>query len=383
MSSSFVVVITDREVFRGRVGGLKVPLRLAITAARGGAKAIYLAGSAERLAPSLVDPRVTVPILVETPPNDMITIEVPADVVVHQAVFAALADGVADGRARSLGSGDARILARPPEAARASHGPPAPLVFAPPFGFPPMCVTSFRTAVRATTALLRSCRKAQDGWTSTYLNRHLSLNVTRLLLHLGVHPNHVTVVILAFGLASGVLAAQGHFIYGAALLQAQSTLDGCDGELARMTFRQTKLGEWLDTIGDDVSNYAFFAGASFGMHRATQQAVWLVLGAVIVGFGGLASAIEYRYLLRIGSGDLLVYPIAEGGQWGDWVKRAPLAGRIATSLQPLFKRDTFILITLLAAMAGMLSGILVVCAFGAIAILIAVLRTEARLMRPT
>lgn len=374
MSSSFVVVImdrsTDREVFRGRVGGLTVPLRLAISAARGGASAIYLATGAEKLAPGLVDPRVNIPIRAEAPPSDVITIEVPGDVVVHQAAFSALADAVSDGRARSLGNGDARIVARPPEVARASLGPPAPLVFAPPFAFPPMRVSSFRMAVRATTALLRSCRKAADGWTSTYLNRHISLNVTRLLLHLGVHPNQVTLVILGLGLASGVLAAQGHFIWGAALLQAQSTLDGCDGELARMTYRQTKLGEWLDTIGDDLSNYVFFAGASFGLHHETHRVVWLVLGAIIVGCGGLASAIEYRYLLRMGSGDLHVYPIARGG-------------RIATSLQPLFKRDTFILITLVAALGGMIHGILVVCALGAVAILIAVLRTEARLSRAT
>lgn len=376
MSSSFVVVVTDREVFRGRVGGLTVPLRLAICAARGGARAIHLIGDAGRLAPSLVDPRVTIPILVEPAPTDVTTIEVPADVVVHQAAFCALADAVTDGRARSLGNGDAQIVARPPETARTSHGPPAPLVFAPPFAFPPIRVTSFRSAMRATTALLRACRKAQDGWTSTYLNRHVSLNVTRLLLHLGVHPNHVSMLILGLGLASGVFAAQGDFLLGAALLQAQSTLDGCDGELARMTYRQTKVGEWLDTIGDDLSNYAFFTGASFGMHQLTHQSVWLVLGAIIVGCGGLASAIEYRYLLRVGSGDLLVYPIAEGGQWGDWVKRAPLAGRIATSLQPLFKRDTFILITFIAAALGMLRGILVACALGAIAILIAVVRTS-------
>jgi phosphatidylglycerophosphate synthase len=378
VTSPFVVVITDREVFRGRVGGLTVPLRLAICAARGGASALYLASGAERLAPSLVDPRITIPIRAEAPPSDMVTIEVPADLVVHQAAFCALADAVSDGRARSLGQGEAQMIARPPESARTSHGPPVPLVFAPPFAFPPIRVASFRSAIRATTALLRACRKAQDGWTSTYLNRHFSTNTTRFLLHLGVHPNHVTLGILAIGLASGVLAARGQFLHGALLLQLQSMLDGCDGELARMTYRQTKLGEWLDTIGDDLSNYSFFAGASFGMHRLTQHPLWLVLGAVIVGCGGIASAIEYRYLLRVGSGDLLVYPIAEGGHWGDWVKRAPLAGRLAIALQPLFKRDTFILITLIAAAMGMMQGILIACAFGAVAVLIAVLRTEHR-----
>ena len=65
----------------------------------------------------------------------------------------------------------------------------------------------------------------------------------------------------------------------------------------------------------------------------------------------------------------------------EWSKRAPLAGRIATALQPLFKRDTFILITFLAAAMGLLRGVLLACAFGAIAILIAVVRTDRKLAR--
>jgi phosphatidylglycerophosphate synthase len=385
---SLVVVMTEpapgRELFRGRVGGISVPLRLVLGAQRGGASAIHLAPDAERFAPWLVDPRVRIPIRAEPPPADAVVIEVPSDVVVHEAAYRALAEAVSDGRARSLGIGDAQVIARPASAVRTSLGPAVPLVFATPFAFPPTRVTGLRDAMRATTSLLRACRKAEDGWTSTYVNRRVSLTITRLLLHTGIHPNHLTLAILALGLSSGVVAARGDhngFIYGAALLQAQSILDGCDGELARMTFRQTKLGEWLDTIGDDLSNYAFFAGAGFGMHRFTGNVTWLLLGATIVGCGGLASAIEYRYLMRIGSGNLLLYPIAEGGKWGDWAKRAPLAGRIATALQPLFKRDTFILITFLAAAIGALRGVLVACAIGALAILITVLRTEARLSR--
>ncbi len=379
----FVVLITGEPVFRGRVGGLTVPLRLAISAQQGGASAIHLAPSAEGLAPGLVDPRLTIAVRAEPPPADAVVVEVAAHVVVHEAAFGALAEAVSDGRARSLGMGDARVEARPSTTDRASLGPAVPLVFAAPFAFPPMRVASLREAIRANTALLRACRKARDGWTSTYLNRHISLNVTRVLLHLGVHPNHVTVGNLLLGLASGVVAARGDahgFVYAAALLQAQSTLDGCDGELARMTFRQSKLGEWLDTIGDDLSNFVFFAGASFGMHRLTENRLWLALGAVIVGCGGLASAIEYRYLVRIGSGDLLAYPIAEGGRWGESsAQRTPLVGRIASAVQPLFKRDTFILLTFIAAAAGMTGGILVTAALGSIAVLIAVLRTEKRL----
>lgn len=374
----FAVVLTPGAAsFRGRVGGMSVPLRLVLSAQRCGASAVHLGHGAEALAPCLADPRVTIPVRTGSPPPEVATVEVPADVIVHADAFRTLADAVADGRARVLGHGDAKIVARPAAAARTSHGPPVPHVFAQPFAFPPMRVATLRDAVRANGALLRACRKPTDGWTSRYLNRNVSLTITRLLIHLRLRPNHITLAIVAIGVASGAIAARGThdgFVFGAALLQVQSTLDGCDGEVARMTHRQSRLGEWLDTIGDDLSNYAFFTGACFGMHRATGAVAWLWVGAVIVGCGGLASAIEYRYLARVGSGDLLAYPIA--GQ-----PSQQLVGRVAASLQPLFRRDTFILLTFLSAAAGALSFALIASAIGAIAILVTVLRTEARLSR--
>lgn len=389
-SAAFVVVVrppssrSDEAAARS-VGGLPLPLRVVLAAQDAGASAVHLAEPAGALAPRLRDARVRIPIRDGPPPGDAITIEVPADVVFPPSALGALRDAVADGRARYLGEGAARIEARPAHEARASLGPPVPLVFAPPFAFPPLHVATRRDARRAMSALLRACRKPTDGWTSTYLNRYVSLSLSRLLVHTPIRPNHLSVAILFVGVASGVIAARGThtaFVIGAALLQAQSVLDGCDGELARLTHRRSKTGEWLDTVGDDLSNYAFFAGAAFGLERSTGERAYLALGALIVGCGGLASAIEYRYLARVGSGDLLVYPVLEGGRWGDAsAGRAPLAGRIAVALQPLFKRDTFVLLTFVSAVLGILGPMIALSAIGAVAVLIAVLRTEARLAR--
>lgn len=368
----FVVVVTSGTgAFRGRVGGLELPLRIVLSAQRCGATAVHLDGDARALAPRLVDERVRIPIEIEPPPLDAITIECASDVLVHPDAFRALAESLADGRARMLGHGEAHVVARPAESSRTSLGPPVPLVFAQPYAFPPMRIDSLGDAVRGNTALLRSCRKPSDGWTSRHLNRLVSLALTRLLLHTGVRPNHVTIAIVSLGIASGIVAARGthdSFVLGAGLLQLQSMLDGCDGELARMTFRQSTLGEWLDTIGDDLSNYAFFAGAAVGTYRASGHWGWLLLGAVLVGCGAIASAIEYRYLARKGTGDLLAYPIAGS------------TGRTA-ALQPLFKRDTFILLTFVAAVFSRLPWALVASTIGAIAVLVTVLRTEARLAR--
>ena len=157
---------------------------------------------------------------------------------------------------------------------------------------------------------------------------------------------------------------------GACLFQAQSVLDGCDGEMSRVTHRGSRTGEWLDTVGDDLTNYGFFAGAALGLYKLSQNPLYLAAGAVTVISGLIGSGLEYRYLIKIGSGDLLKYPLSQGQGTGKFA-----------FIQPLFKRDTFVFLTLCAAVLSCVGPMLCVFAAGAVGVLVAVLRTELRLLR--
>lgn len=236
----------------------------------------------------------------------------------------------------------------------------------------------------ATQALLQRLRKPQDGVVSRRLNRTLSLAVTARLCETSLRPNQLSVGILSFGAAAAVLAAQGtHATLALAglLFQAQSVLDGCDGELARLSFRGSKRGEWIDTVGDDLTNYGYFAGASLGLHNAGLGVAPLVVGGVGLGVGLLASGIEYVYLARIGSGDLLKYPLGFGKDAGvtdeALSQQRGLRG-LAGALRPMFKRDFFVFAAMLCAFAGMTATFVMLCAFaiGASVTLVAVLRSE-------
>ena len=144
----------------------------------------------------------------------------------------------------------------------------------------------------------------------------------------------------------------------------------CDGEMSRLTFRGSLTGEWLDTVGDDLTNYGFFTGAALGLFTTTHNPLYLAAGAVTVISGLIGSGLEYRYLIKIGSGDLLKYPLSQGQGTGK-----------LSFIQPLFKRDTFVFLTLCAAALGCVGPMLCVFAAGAVGVLIAVLRTELRLSR--
>lgn len=243
------------------------------------------------------------------------------------------------------------------------------------FAFAAIDVVDDASADLAERALFRSLRKPQDGWTSRHLNRHVSLWISRRLVRTRLTPNQVSVGILGVGLVGAWLAAQGTYetlVLGAFLFQAQSILDGCDGEMSRVTYRGSLLGEWLDTVGDDLTNYGFFAGAALGLHARMEGLLYLGAGAVTVGAGVTASLIEYRYLAKIGSGDLLKYPTSQMTSEGT----GPF-GFIA----PLFKRDSFVLITFLAALLDLVGPMLVVFAAASLGILGNVLAAEVRMAR--
>jgi phosphatidylglycerophosphate synthase len=361
------------EWFARRLLGLSVVLRLALTAQAAGARAIVLAAHPARDAvrDALRDDRLKVPVLDPDDPSlaerfaRATELRAPANFVVHRAVMAYVSQAPVD-------------LAAPDAVTSAARGAAGM------YGFAPIAVVDRAAFETAQRALLRSLRKPQDGWTSTYLNRPVSLFITRRLVATHLRPNEVSVAILGVGLLGAFLASRGTYgalVAGAALFHAQSVLDGCDGEMSRLTFRGSLLGEWLDTVGDDLTNYGFFGGAAWGLYSATGQVAYLALGALTIFCGLLGSGLEYRYLVQIGSGDLLKYPLGVGkAPGGDDGPKSPVA-RVFDAIAPLFKRDTFVFLTLLGAVLGALGPLLAIFAVGALGVLIAVLKAELRMAR--
>jgi phosphatidylglycerophosphate synthase len=338
------------------VAGLPLALRLALDAQQAGALCILVPEGATEIRSALVDPRLRIPITAQAP-LDARVLRVPADWVVHRGLFKFIAER------------DATDAASPRERNLATER----VAFDAPYAFQPLPVTSDDSAREAERRLFRALRKPQDGWTSRHLNRYISLFISRWLVKTPLLPNQVSVAILGVGILGAWFAAQGGYgnlLLGAGLFQAQSVLDGCDGEMSRVTHRGSRTGEWLDTVGDDLTNYGFFAGAALGLYKVSQQPLYLVAGAVTVLSGVIGSGLEYRYLIKIGSGDLLKYPLSQGQG----------TGRFAF-IQPLFKRDTFVFLTLCAAALSCLGPMLCVFALGALGVLISVIKTELRLAR--
>ncbi len=131
--------------------------------------------------------------------------------------------------------------------------------------------------------LLRlSLGKPSDGFFSRHLNRHISWPISRLLIRLRVRPTQVTVANLALGLLSGWLIGRGGYgntLAAGLLFQFVSIFDGCDGEIARLTFRFSALGAKLDNLCDFITLLAFYINLPVGLYAASADPSHLALGA--------------------------------------------------------------------------------------------------------
>lgn len=125
---------------------------------------------------------------------------------------------------------------------------------------------SERARRRAEWLHMKSLPKSFQGPVDALINCHISLRITRLLARTPVTPNQITIVALLVGIAATAFLIYGTrtaVAVGGVLMAVQSIVDSCDGELARLRYQFSKLGQWLDNVLDDVVDTALMVGLGF------------------------------------------------------------------------------------------------------------------------
>ena len=127
--------------------------------------------------------------------------------------------------------------------------------------------------------------KDTDGFFARHFDRKISGAISRQLLKTPVTPNQITIGVTLLGLWGGWLMAQEGVavkIAGSLVFLLTSILDGCDGEVARAKQMMSKLGGWLDLLGDNVVHVAVFYGLGLGLWQDTGNPVYVILGKIAV-----------------------------------------------------------------------------------------------------
>ena len=183
-------------------------------------------------------------------------------------------------------------------ALRSGDGPPTDIDA-------PLVLTGPKDFKVAEDRLLSRLSKETDGFMSRKFARPISLFLSRRLAPMGITPNQMTFVCMLIGLigAPFFLSADPLIqVIGGLLFVAHSVTDGCDGELARLTYTESRFGGLFDFASDNLVHVCVFACMAWGWHINTGSSWPLYFGiGALVGTIGSAVAV-YWLTMRKKSG---------------------------------------------------------------------------------
>ncbi|HYB53997.1 MAG TPA: CDP-alcohol phosphatidyltransferase family protein, partial [Thermoanaerobaculia bacterium] len=122
--------------------------------------------------------------------------------------------------------------------------------------------------------LLDGLVKDTEGFMSRHFERRVSLEISRRLSATSITPNQMTVFSTAVGLVGALFFLSPRASMqtaGALLFLLHSILDGCDGEIARLKFQESRWGGLLDFWGDNAVHAAIFACIAIGWSQSIGQ----------------------------------------------------------------------------------------------------------------
>ena len=122
----------------------------------------------------------------------------------------------------------------------------------------------------------------------------------------GLSPNFWTVIGLIIALSSAVVYGMGiefGLIIGGILLLASGFFDMVDGQVARVTGKTSKKGEYLDSMFDKISEVAIFLGILIGGYAEPYLVLLAITLSLLVSYARAKSDLINIKLQGIGIGE--------------------------------------------------------------------------------
>lgn len=108
-----------------------------------------------------------------------------------------------------------------------------------------------------------------------------ALKIIGWIYNTPITPPQVSIIALFFGIVAAYFLARQEYLFvfiGALLIQAKNIFDTVDGHLARARNTPSRIGRFLDSIVDFITNFAFFI--AIGWHLTKQYPlieIWILL----------------------------------------------------------------------------------------------------------
>ncbi len=148
---------------------------------------------------------------------------------------------------------------------------------------------------RTEVAMARALRletTGTDGMMARLFDRKLSWRISYRLARTAVTPNQVTIANTFFGLiAAWMFAMPGYWsrLMGSMLFLLSVTIDGVDGEVARLKMVESAFGKQLDVFTDNIVNVAVLIAIGIGCYRTSGSKAYVYLLPLF--FGGFVFCI--------------------------------------------------------------------------------------------
>lgn len=169
-----------------------------------------------------------------------------------------------------------------------------------------------RDAETKLVSTLSAQTQDDDGFMARHFDRRISRFISKRIAHTPITPNAITLIGMSIGLCGALLLSQpGYWVQllGSLLFLFCVMVDGVDGEVARLKFKESTFGHYLDVITDNLVHLAIFVGIAWGLYQNTGDrgylmALWFLMG----GFGLCVIAI-YQCILVLSPEELKQSPL--------------------------------------------------------------------------
>lgn len=210
--------------------------------------------------------------------------------------------------------------------------------------------------------------------------RRFSVPLSGCLVRFGTRPTHVTLGGLVLAVLSAWCLAQGRYgagVLGAALYYASMIFDCSDGEVARVTLRDSPFGAWLETIVDYLTYFLVLAALTIASQNRPGAEAYRVAAAIAL-VGSVVVVMVAGYLRhRVAA--------ADPGQFDDASARALASAarlhRFARWSRQWIKRSTIAHLLVALALVDQLLVLLYLWAFGATVAAFVILAVEPFVVR--
>ena len=145
--------------------------------------------------------------------------------------------------------------------------------------------------------------KKNDGPVSRWINRPLSIQLSKILVNYPIKPNQISIFSFLLSIIAAGLFAWGGWGFlaaGGLIAQVASVIDGSDGEVARLKYLSSDYGGWFDAVLDRYADAFLLFGLTWHIYQVDMSHWSLFCGfmAIIGSFMLSYTADKYDMLMK-------------------------------------------------------------------------------------